>query len=126
MKEVVISSPERDNASMVALLSLLHLRKFQIDIFVSISSSSLPNFYRDQVFYLLKMDSPQAYTLYFNKWSICSQMILLTLAFKGEPKDDSASMTVEQKHIDIMSSEQLEEAFLTKVNPKGQVRSSPS
>ncbi|KAH6706352.1 hypothetical protein BKA61DRAFT_558853 [Leptodontidium sp. MPI-SDFR-AT-0119] len=67
------------------------------------------------------MDSPQVYTLYFNKWSICSQMILLTLAFKGEPKDDSASMTVEQKHIDIMNSEQLEEAFLTKVNPKGQV-----
>ncbi|KAG4442870.1 hypothetical protein IFR05_001666 [Cadophora sp. M221] len=66
------------------------------------------------------MESPQPYTLYFNKWSICSQMILLTLAFKGKPKDGDASMTVKQKHIDIMKSEQLEEVFLTNINPKGQ------
>lgn len=48
-------------------------------------------------------------------------MVQLTLAFKGEPRDNDSSMTVEQKEIDIMKSEQLEEAFLTEINAKGQV-----
>ncbi|PVH69738.1 hypothetical protein DL98DRAFT_578190 [Cadophora sp. DSE1049] len=67
------------------------------------------------------MASPEPYLLYYNKWSICSQMVQLTLAFKGEPKDDVSSMVVEQKEIDIIKSEQLEEAYLTEINPKGQV-----
>ncbi|KAK0112330.1 hypothetical protein ONS96_001578 [Cadophora gregata f. sp. sojae] len=67
------------------------------------------------------MASPAPYTLYYSKWSICSQMVQLTLAFKGQPKDDDSSITVEQKEIDILKFEQLEEAYLTEINPKGQV-----
>lgn len=70
----------------------------------------------------VNMEYPESYTLYFNKWSICSQMVQLTLAFRGEPKGDESTMIVEQKEIDILKSEQLEEAYLLEINPKGQVR----
>ncbi|KUJ08945.1 uncharacterized protein LY89DRAFT_598871 [Mollisia scopiformis] len=67
------------------------------------------------------MASTEPYTLYYNKWSICSQMVQLTFAFRGEPKDAGSQMTIEKKSIDIMNGEQLEEAYLTEINPKGQV-----
>lgn len=67
------------------------------------------------------MASTEPYTLYYNKWSICSQMVLLTLAFRGQPKDAESEMIVEEKEVDIFKGVQLQEAFLTEINPKGQV-----
>ncbi|KAE9379703.1 hypothetical protein N431DRAFT_398147 [Stipitochalara longipes BDJ] len=67
------------------------------------------------------MASTESYTLYYNQWSICSQMVLLTLAFRGQPKDAKSEMVVEEQAVDIFKSAQLEETFLTEVNPKGQV-----
>jgi len=67
------------------------------------------------------MATKAPYTLYYNQWSICSQMVLLTLAFRGQPKDAASEIVVQQQSIDILASKQLEETFLTEINPKGQV-----
>jgi len=67
------------------------------------------------------MASKESYTLYYNQWSICSQMVLLTLAFRGQPRDVNSEMVVKEHAIDLFASEQLEEAYLTEINPKGQV-----
>jgi hypothetical protein len=48
-------------------------------------------------------------------------MVQLTLAFRGQSKDARSEMRVEEKAVDILKSAQLEEAFLTEINPKGQV-----
>lgn len=48
-------------------------------------------------------------------------MVQLTLAFRGQPRDVESEMVVEGKEVDIMKGAQFEEAFLTEINPKGQV-----
>jgi hypothetical protein len=64
----------------------------------------------------------ESYTLYYNTWSICSQMVRLTLAFRGQPKDGESEMIVEEKEVDIYHTfAQLDESFLTEINPKGKV-----
>lgn len=64
----------------------------------------------------------ESYTLYYNTWSICSQMVRLTLAFRGQPKDGESEMLVEEKEVDIYHTfAQLDERFLTVINPKGKV-----
>jgi hypothetical protein len=64
----------------------------------------------------------ESYTLYYNTWSICSQMVRLTLAFRGQPKDGESEMIVEEKAIDIYHTfAQLDESFLIEINPKGKV-----
>lgn len=67
------------------------------------------------------MASTDSYTLYYNRWSICSQMVQLTLAFGSSSKGAQSAMTVEQKEVDIMHSEQLEDTYLTEINAKGQI-----
>jgi hypothetical protein len=68
-------------------------------------------------------DSPEAphYGLYFNYYSICSLMVLYTLALRGEPKDPESEMIVDTYEVDIFHEAQLEEQFLCEINAKGQV-----
>ncbi|KIX06999.1 uncharacterized protein Z518_04975 [Rhinocladiella mackenziei CBS 650.93] len=63
--------------------------------------------------------SPQ-YELYYNPFSICSLMVLLTLRLKGDPKSLSDAVEPAEKEIDIYTGEQMTEEFLEK-NWKGQV-----
>lgn len=63
----------------------------------------------------------ESYTLYYNRWSICSHMVRLTMAFKGQPKDGGSPMIVEEREVDIWKGEQVTEEYLTEINPKGQV-----
>ncbi|KAK4574113.1 hypothetical protein LTR86_001874 [Recurvomyces mirabilis] len=61
------------------------------------------------------------YTLYHHPYSICSIMVRYTYAVAGHPKDPSSAMELDEQVLDIMKGAQLEEHFLVKVNPKGQV-----
>jgi len=61
------------------------------------------------------------YTLYHHPFSVCSLMVRYTLAIAGPTNQYTTSMDVVEKEIDIYNSGQLDEHFLTRVNPKGQV-----
>ena len=65
-------------------------------------------------------EAPQ-YGLYFNYYSICSLMVLYTLALRGEPNDPESEMTVDMYEVDIFHEAQFEERFLCEINAKGQV-----
>jgi hypothetical protein len=60
------------------------------------------------------------YTLYYNTWSVYSQMVLLTFAFRGQPKDAQTEMAIKKQEVDIFKGAQVEEVYLTEINPKGQ------
>jgi hypothetical protein len=62
------------------------------------------------------------FDLYVNAYSICSIMVRYTLAIRGIGLDVSTQMVVEEREVNIFEGEQMEEAFLCDVNPKGQVR----
>jgi hypothetical protein len=62
------------------------------------------------------------YTLYHSFYSVCSIMMRLMMAVRGEQADPSVIITVAEKQIDIFNEEQLSEWYLSEVNPKGQVR----
>jgi hypothetical protein len=66
------------------------------------------------------------YVLYHHPYSICSIMVRYALALRGEPKAASDEMVVEERVVEIFKGEQLTEHFLCEVNPKGQVRTSPT
>lgn len=70
--------------------------------------------------------APQTYTLYHNKYSVCSIMVRYTLALRGTPKDPSSPILIEEKDVDIFHQEQLSEHYLCEINPKGQVSACPS
>ena len=61
------------------------------------------------------------YGLYFHPYSICSLMVLYTLALRGEAKDPESEMTVETQEVDIFHEKQLDEHFLCEINAEGQV-----
>ena len=61
------------------------------------------------------------YDLYIHPYSICSIMVMYTVALRGEPKDPDSKMPIVQHEVDIFHEEQLTEAFLTGINPEGQV-----
>lgn len=61
------------------------------------------------------------YGLYFNPYSICSLMVLYTMALRGETKDPESEMTVETLEVDIFHEKQLDEHFLCEINAEGQV-----
>jgi hypothetical protein len=48
-------------------------------------------------------------------------MVQLTLAFRRQPRDTRSEMVGEEKSVDILNSAELQRAFLTEINPKGQV-----
>ena len=61
------------------------------------------------------------YILYHHPYSICSLMVRYTQAVAGHPRDSSSAMKLDEQVVEIMKGAQLEEDFLVKVNPKGQV-----
>ncbi|KIW14509.1 hypothetical protein PV08_07293 [Exophiala spinifera] len=60
------------------------------------------------------------YTLYYNRFSICSLMTLLTIRWKGQPASLEQAIDIVEEEVDIYAGEQNEEEFLKK-NWKGQV-----
>lgn len=60
------------------------------------------------------------YELYYNPFSICSLMVLLTLRWKGDPTSPALAVDPDEKEIDIYIGEQMSEEYLKK-NWKGQV-----
>lgn len=64
--------------------------------------------------------SKSPFTLYYNQFSICSLMVLLTLRWKGQPKSSDVVIEPVEEEIDIYVGDQMEESYLEK-NWKGQV-----
>lgn len=63
------------------------------------------------------------YNLYCSRFSVCSLMVRYCLAIRGTARNASAVMVVDEQEVDIFAAEQLKEAFLCEINPKGQVSS---
>ena len=61
------------------------------------------------------------YVLFYNPYSVCSLMVLYTLALKGNHKHAKDEINVQTKFVDIFNEEQLEEHFLCNINDHGQV-----
>ncbi|KPI36525.1 uncharacterized protein AB675_4437 [Cyphellophora attinorum] len=60
--------------------------------------------------------------LYYHPYSICSLQVLYTLAIAAAYTDAGKGVPeIEQHFVDIFKDDQLEETFLTRINPKGQV-----
>jgi hypothetical protein len=49
-------------------------------------------------------------------------MVTYTAALRGKPKDTNSEVSIVEHEVDIFHAEQLTEAFLTEINPEGQVR----
>jgi hypothetical protein len=47
-------------------------------------------------------------------------MVLLTFAFRGQPKDAKTEIVIKKQEVDIFKGAQVEEVCLTEINPKGQ------
>ncbi len=62
-----------------------------------------------------------AYTLYYNRFSICSIMMRWLVDIRGEPQDEASRMDIGLKEINIFAEEQFAEWYLCDVNPNGQV-----
>jgi hypothetical protein len=60
------------------------------------------------------------YTLYYNPFSICSLMTLLTVRWKSQPQSPQLAIDLVEEEVDIYTGEQNTESFLNK-NWKGQV-----
>ncbi|KAJ9497466.1 hypothetical protein H2202_006890 [Exophiala xenobiotica] len=60
------------------------------------------------------------YHLYHNDYSLCSLQVRYTLALAGKPREGLATMHIELIDVDLFNSGQLDEFFLTNINPKGQ------
>ena len=60
------------------------------------------------------------YKLYYNSFSICSLMVLLTTRWKGQPKSPALAVDPVETEIDIYAGHQNDEEYLEK-NWKGQV-----
>lgn len=69
------------------------------------------------------MASPEAatHTLHHDPVSICSVMVRYTYALRGEPKDNSAAMTVQEQPLSIRRGEHLAKDFLCNINRNGEV-----
>lgn len=65
--------------------------------------------------------SSDHHVLYYNPYSICSLMVLHTLAWRGTAKRPEDEISVQTKVIDIYHEEQLSENFLCNINDHGQV-----
>lgn len=64
------------------------------------------------------------YELYYNSFSICSLMVLLTIRWKGQPKSPESAVDPVETELDIYVGDQNDEEYLEK-NWKGQVREPP-
>ena len=70
--------------------------------------------------YFAKMLPPN-FTLYYNEYSICSIMVRLTIAVRGQAKSADLEVPVTEHNVEIFQEEQLSEHFLCEINPLGQV-----
>ena len=61
------------------------------------------------------------YVLYYHPHSVCSLMVLYTLALKGTATSPENEIDVEAKVLDIFHEKQLDEEFLCNINKYGQV-----
>ena len=61
------------------------------------------------------------YVLYYNPYSICSLMVLYTLAVTNAEDE----LNLEKRLLDIFHEEQFAEHYLCEINDHGQVRSHP-
>ena len=68
----------------------------------------------------------EKYHLYHNTYSLCSLQVRYTLALAGNPTKGLAPMQIELTDVDLFNSGQLDEFFLTNINPRGQARCVPS
>jgi hypothetical protein len=59
------------------------------------------------------------YILYQNPFSLCSLMVLYTIALRGDPSTSLAALDIKQH---LVKDESLTENYLRNINPKGQVR----
>lgn len=67
-------------------------------------------------------ESETPYVLYHFAFSLCSIMVRLTYALRGDPKPGAADLKMELRDVDIARKlEQFSEEFLCKINPKGKV-----
>lgn len=66
--------------------------------------------------------SSSGYVLYYHPYSVCSLMVLHTLALKRSAREPEDEITMQTKVIDIFNEEQLSEDFLCNINDHGQVR----
>jgi hypothetical protein len=60
------------------------------------------------------------YSLYHNDYSLCSLQVRYTLALAGKPREGLVAMQIDLIDVDLLNSGQLDESFLTNINPKGQ------
>jgi hypothetical protein len=68
-----------------------------------------------------KSENGVPYTLYYNRFSICSLMMRWLVDIRGEPKDELSRMDIGLKEINIFQEEQFNEWYLCDVNKNGQV-----
>lgn len=68
------------------------------------------------------METPrEPFTLYHNFWSSCALMVRLTLELGTQPPN-VPKVPVVLKEIDIQHGGQLEEFYMSEINPMGTVR----
>ena len=61
------------------------------------------------------------YVLYYHPYSVCSLMVLYTMALKGSAISPENEINVETKIVDIFRQKQLDEDYLCDINKYGQV-----
>ena len=66
-------------------------------------------------------DISAPFLLYYHPYSVCSLMVLYTLALKGTATSLENEIDVEAKVLDIFHQKQLDEDFLCNINKYGQV-----
>ena len=63
------------------------------------------------------------YVLYYYSFSLYSIMVRYAIALRREPNTLEPAMVIEQREVLLIEDQQLDQDFLLKVNPRGQVRS---
>ena len=65
------------------------------------------------------------HTLYYYPFSLYSLYVRYAIVLRGEPRTPGTVMTIEERLVDLQEEQQLEEDYLLKINPLGQVRGTP-
>ena len=61
------------------------------------------------------------HVLYYSTFSVCSVMVRLSFACRGEAKDAEQEVVMKEEHVELGMKEQLTEHFLCNVNSYGEV-----
>ena len=62
------------------------------------------------------------HTLYYYPFSLYSLYVRYAIALRGQPRTPGSTMTIKECLVDLQEEQQLEEDYLLKINPLGQVR----